>query len=59
MMVPMDGKNFFASDVLRSAFQSGNGINNGTTTAPDTPEDADDPAPVATATFQHKPSKRH
>jgi regulator of protease activity HflC (stomatin/prohibitin superfamily) len=25
MMVPMDGKNFFASDVLRSAFSSGSG----------------------------------
>jgi hypothetical protein len=25
MMVPMDGKNFFASDVLRSAFSGGSG----------------------------------
>jgi regulator of protease activity HflC (stomatin/prohibitin superfamily) len=25
MMVPMDGRNFFASDVLRSAFSAGNG----------------------------------
>ena len=24
MMVPMDGKNFFANDVMRSAFQFGN-----------------------------------
>ncbi|MGB7844874.1 MAG: SPFH domain-containing protein [Candidatus Acidiferrum sp.] len=60
MMVPMDGKNFFASDVMRSAFQSGNGNNNGngTTTSPDTPDDSDDPAPVATATAQRKSGKR-
>ena len=54
MMVPMDGKNFFASDVMRSAFQNGNG----TTAASDTPDDSGDPAPVATATTQHKPGKR-
>jgi regulator of protease activity HflC (stomatin/prohibitin superfamily) len=45
MMVPMDGKNFFASDVMRSAFQTGNA------TA------ADDPGPLAAAA-QRKPNKR-
>ncbi len=57
MMVPMDGKNFFASDVLRSAFTNGkdNG-NGGTSAALDSDDDSDDPAPVATA--QHKPPKR-
>lgn len=60
MMVPMDGKNFFASDVMRSAFQNGNGNTNGNgaTATPDTPDDSDDPAPVATATAQRKPAKR-
>jgi len=51
MMVPMDGKNFFAADVLRSAFQ-----NNGSQAAPDSPDDPDDPAPVAAA--QRKSTKR-
>ena len=58
MMVPMDGKNFFASDVMRSAFQSGNGNADGTTTSPDNSDDSEDPAPVATATAQHKRGKR-
>ncbi len=60
MMVPMDGKNFFASDVMRSAFAGGNGKDNshgGTTASPDTDDDSDDPAPVA-ATAQHKPPRR-
>src|SRR2546426_7722482 len=35
MMVPMDGKNFFANDVLRSAFSS---VNSG--------DDPDDPPPA-------------
>jgi len=55
MMVPMDGKNFFASDVMRSAFQN----NGGTNAAPDTPDDSDDAAaPVATATAQRNAKKR-
>jgi len=60
MMVPMDGKNFFASDVMRSAFTNGLGNTNGgdTTAAPNNGDDTDDPAPVATATAQRKPSKR-
>ncbi|HKI11306.1 MAG TPA: SPFH domain-containing protein [Candidatus Acidoferrum sp.] len=59
MMVPMDGKNFFASDVLHSAFAGGNGKDNGgVNAAPGTDDDSDDPAPVATATAQHKPPRR-
>jgi hypothetical protein len=37
-MVPTDGRNFFASDVLRSAFSNGTTSNN--------PDDADQDAPV-------------
>jgi regulator of protease activity HflC (stomatin/prohibitin superfamily) len=48
IMVPMDGKNFFASDVLRSAFQA-NGAN-GASASPDS-ADADE-APAATASQQ-------
>jgi regulator of protease activity HflC (stomatin/prohibitin superfamily) len=54
MMVPMDGKNFFASDVMRSAFQGG--INN--SSGADSSDDSADPAPVAAATAQRKPGKR-
>src|SRR5215831_3030637 len=57
MMVPMDGKNFFAADVMRSAFQN-NLSNNGGSASLDTPDGADEPAPVATATSQRKPQKR-
>ena len=52
MMVPIDGKNFFASDVMRSAFSGVTGGNNGSS------DDGDDPAPTATASAQRKPSKR-
>jgi regulator of protease activity HflC (stomatin/prohibitin superfamily) len=55
MMVPMDGKNFFASDVLRSAFQSGN---NAANNAPDPAEDSDDPAPAASTTAQQRTNRR-
>ena len=50
MMVPMDGKNFFANDVLRSAFSgaSNNSSDDG----------SDDAAPTATASAQRKPPKR-
>jgi regulator of protease activity HflC (stomatin/prohibitin superfamily) len=51
MMVPMDGKNFFASDVMRSAFQGGVG-------ASSSDYDSQDPAPVATAAAQRKSNKR-
>jgi len=57
MMVPMDGKNFFATDVMRSAFQN-NLNNNGGSRSPDNPDESDDPAPVATTASQRKPAKR-
>lgn len=54
MMVPMDGKNFFASDVMRSAFTNGSGVSG--------PEEGDSDgvaaAPVATAAAQRKSNKR-
>jgi len=54
MMVPMDGKNFFANDVMRSAFSGvSTGKDNGSSD-----DDPDAPAPTATASAQHKPSKR-
>ena len=49
MMVPIDGKNFFASDVMRSAF-AGVGSSNGSS------DDTDDSPPTATA--QRRPNKR-
>jgi regulator of protease activity HflC (stomatin/prohibitin superfamily) len=53
MMVPMDGKNFFANDVMRSAFSGATNGNNGTS---DDGSDGDAPAQVATA--QRKPNRR-
>jgi regulator of protease activity HflC (stomatin/prohibitin superfamily) len=51
MMVPMDGKNFFASDVMRSAFQSGiNSSNNND--APDPSSDSGELPAAATAAKQ-------
>jgi regulator of protease activity HflC (stomatin/prohibitin superfamily) len=47
MMVPMDGKNFFAADVLRSAFQN----NNNST-------DPDDPSPAASTTAPQRSTRR-
>jgi regulator of protease activity HflC (stomatin/prohibitin superfamily) len=54
MMVPMDGKNFFASDVLRSAFS---GVTNGNNNAAsDDAADPDSPSPAVSA--QRRPAKR-
>ncbi len=53
MMVPIDGRNFFANDVMRSAFSS---VGSGRGLSSD--QDPDDPAPTATATAQNRPSKR-
>jgi len=60
MMVPMDGKNFFAADVMRSAFQQNpNNNGNGTNASPDTPDDPDDSTtPVATTAAQRNAKKR-
>jgi regulator of protease activity HflC (stomatin/prohibitin superfamily) len=57
MMVPMDGKNFFAADVMRSAFTNQIANGNGSTAASDNEDDSGDPAPVAAAT-QRKPARR-
>jgi regulator of protease activity HflC (stomatin/prohibitin superfamily) len=57
MMVPMDGKNFFAADVMRSAFQN-NITSSGAASSPDSSQDSDDPSPVSSATAQRKPGKR-
>ena len=50
MMVPMDGKNFFANDVLRSAFS---GASNSSSD-----DGSDDAAPTATASAQKRSPKR-
>src|SRR5277367_3183166 len=57
MMVPMDGKNFFANDVMRSAFS---GVTGGKDKSDSSDDDTDDPAPAptaATVTAQHKPPR--
>src|SRR5277367_4631726 len=54
MMVPMDGKNFFANDVMRSAFSGVTG-GNGNSGADDS-GDSDGNAPTVSA--QKKPAKR-
>jgi regulator of protease activity HflC (stomatin/prohibitin superfamily) len=53
MMVPMDGKNFFANDVMRSAFS---GVTSGRDSG--SSDDGDDPAPTATASARRKQPKR-
>jgi regulator of protease activity HflC (stomatin/prohibitin superfamily) len=60
MMVPIDGKNFFANDVMRSAF-SGAATPKDNGTGSDEPDDAE-PANTSvastTASAQHKPPHR-
>ena len=60
MMVPMDGRNFFASDVMRSAFTNGlgNSSGGGASNSGDSNDDSVAPASVATATTQRKLNKR-
>jgi regulator of protease activity HflC (stomatin/prohibitin superfamily) len=58
MMVPMDGKNFFAADVMRSAFQNNMNNSGSASVDPDSSEDSGQPASVAAAAAQHKQSKR-
>jgi len=53
MMVPMDGKNFFANDVMRSAFS---GVTAGSGSSSD--DGSDDPPTNATASAQRKPQRR-
>src|SRR5438445_4426899 len=54
MMVPMDGRNFFANDVMRSAFSGVTGGNNNGSN-----DGSDDPAPAPTATAAaRKPQRR-
>jgi regulator of protease activity HflC (stomatin/prohibitin superfamily) len=54
MMVPMDGKNFFANDVMRSAFSGvAAGKDNGSSD-----DNPDDPAPTATAAARRKQPRR-
>jgi regulator of protease activity HflC (stomatin/prohibitin superfamily) len=50
MMVPMDGKNFFASDVMRSAFSGASSAS--------TDDDSNEPATTATAAVQKRRPKR-
>jgi regulator of protease activity HflC (stomatin/prohibitin superfamily) len=52
MMVPVDGKNFFANDVFRSAFS---GAGTGTASSDD---GSDDPSPAQTALSAAKSQKR-
>jgi len=58
MMVPMDGKNFFAADVLRSAFQNGNNNPNSATASPDGSDDSDNPGPLPSTTAQQRSGRR-
>jgi hypothetical protein len=56
MMVPIDGKNFFANDVMRSAFS---GVAAGSGAAPEQDsEDGEPAASVSTATGQRRAAKR-
>ncbi len=54
MMVPIDGKNFFANDVMRSAF-SGSAAR-GSEAAPADPDDPNDPP--ANTSAQRRPNRR-
>jgi regulator of protease activity HflC (stomatin/prohibitin superfamily) len=54
MMVPMDGKNFFAADVMRSAFQNNLNSSGSASADPDSSDDSSAPAPVASAAAQRK-----
>lgn len=53
MMVPMDGKNFFAADVMRSAFQNGMGNTGG-----GDDDDSGNASATATAAAQRRNGKR-
>jgi regulator of protease activity HflC (stomatin/prohibitin superfamily) len=55
MMVPMDGKNFFANDVMHSAFS---GITNGNNNAASDDADSDGTAPTPTVSAQKRSPKK-
>jgi hypothetical protein len=55
MMVPMDGKNFFANDVMHSAFS---GITNGNNNAASDDADSDGAAPAPTVSAQKRSPKK-
>ena len=55
MMVPIDGKNFFANDVMRSAFSGGA---NGNYASSDDGSDPAYQAPKATTMAQRKPPRK-
>jgi regulator of protease activity HflC (stomatin/prohibitin superfamily) len=55
MMVPIDGKNFFANDVMRSAFS---GTASANYSSSDDGSDPGTPAPTPTAAAQRKPQRR-
>jgi hypothetical protein len=54
MMVPIDGKNFFANDVMHSAFSTATASNNSTSSD----DGSDDQTPTAAASAQRKPRRR-
>ena len=58
MMVPIDGKNFFANDVMRSAFSGVTGGKDSDGSSSDEGSGVPAPAATATATAQHKPAQR-
>ena len=56
MMVPMDGRNFFANDVMHSA---SSGVTNGNNnSSSDDAADSDGSAPAPTVSAQKRPAKR-
>jgi regulator of protease activity HflC (stomatin/prohibitin superfamily) len=58
MMVPIDGKNFFANDVMRSAFSGVGGVGNGKDSSSDDGSDSENPQPAPTATAQRTQPRR-
>jgi hypothetical protein len=54
-MVPMDGKSFFANDVMHSAFS---GITNGNNNAASDDADSDGTAPTPTVSAQKRSPKK-
>jgi len=55
MMVPVDGKNFFANDVFRSAFS---GVGSGSASSDDGGLDQPSPASLSAAKAQKRPNRR-